>query len=175
MLCRVTRGDAGPRLGTLSGHPRILRLVDLADEPLACRASGSQEGVSVNYKHPQRVEGLSDLRWHRDCGMGGHAVMCPVLIASAFLTPATSETGELRMLPSSWKASYPYLEPGHPRAPVGARFAALTRRGRRTRSGPVAHAVRCDAEPRATWSSRAFTSAPRGQLLGSAPLRILAG
>ena len=71
------------------------------------------------------TEGLSDIPWHRDCGMGGHSVMCPVLIASVFLTPSGPETGELKMLPGSWTGTLGYLDPNDPDAPQGAQFAAL--------------------------------------------------
>ena len=63
--------------------------------------------MSVIIKNPDMTEGLSDLPWHRDCGMGGHAVTCPVLICSLFIAPATPETGELRVLPGSWKGARP--------------------------------------------------------------------
>ena len=56
--------------------------------------------------------------------MGGHSVMCPVLLASVFLTPSSPETGELKMLPGSWRGTCPYMDPASARAPQGARFAA---------------------------------------------------
>jgi hypothetical protein len=123
ILCRVTRAADKPRLGTLPADPRILRLVALADAPLVHRR-GEGNGVTVIYKNPDVGEGLSDLPWHRDCGMGGHSVMCPVLIASTFLTPATPETGELRFLPGSWDRSCGFMEASDARAPRGASFAA---------------------------------------------------
>jgi hypothetical protein len=123
VLCRVTRAADKPRLATLKVDPRIRRLADLADEPLV-HSKGEGNGVTVIYKNPDMVEGLSDIPWHRDCGMGGHSVMCPVLICSVFLTPATPETGELRFLPGSWQASCGYLNPASERTPRGARFAA---------------------------------------------------
>ena len=79
-------------------------LKDLADPSLVYRR-GEGEGVTVIYKHPHMAEGLGDLPWHRDCGMGGHAVICPVLLASVYLTAATPETGELAMLPGSHRAA----------------------------------------------------------------------
>jgi ectoine hydroxylase-related dioxygenase (phytanoyl-CoA dioxygenase family) len=69
-------------------------------------------------------EGLGDLPWHRDCGMGGHAVMCPILIVSVYLTPATPESGELRMLPGSWSRGCGPIDARHPRAPKGASVRA---------------------------------------------------
>jgi hypothetical protein len=123
VLCRVTRAADKPCLARLPTDPRILRLVSLADQPLAHRL-GEGNGVTVIYKNPDIGEGLSDLPWHRDCGMGGHSLMCPVLIASTFLTQATPETGELRFLPGSWSTSCDFMEATDPRAPRGAAFVA---------------------------------------------------
>ena len=90
VLCRVTRAGAKPGLRSIPADPRLRALVDLADErfehPLK---EGSDVGVSVIWKLPGVDEGLADLPWHRDCGMGGHAIMCPRLVASVFLTPST--------------------------------------------------------------------------------------
>ena len=125
ILCRVTRAGAKPRLRSLPGDPRVLRLKDLADEPLEHRRRGSsEEGVSVIFKHPDMTEGLSDIPWHRDCGMGGHAVLCPVLIVSTYLTPANRDTGELEFLPGSWDKGCPPIDPREARAPRGAHFDA---------------------------------------------------
>ena len=57
-------------------------------------------------KTPGVASGLSDLPWHRDCGMGGHASMCPTLITSVFLGHNSPEAGALRFLPGSWKTSF---------------------------------------------------------------------
>jgi ectoine hydroxylase-related dioxygenase (phytanoyl-CoA dioxygenase family) len=125
VLTRVTRAAAKPGLRALPHDPRLVALKDLADEKLAHRVPPSaDEGVSVIWKRPRMSEGLGDLPWHRDCGMGGHAVMCPTLIASVFLTPATPETGELRMLPASWKCGCGPIDARHPHAPRGVSFAA---------------------------------------------------
>jgi hypothetical protein len=124
VLTRVTRAAAKPRLRALPSDPRMRALVDLADEPLAHRTAGGEEGVSVIWKRPRMKEGLGDLPWHRDCGMGGHAILCPILIASVYLTPATPETGELRMLPGSWSRGCGPIDARHPRAPRGVSIAA---------------------------------------------------
>ena len=123
IVCRVTRAADKPGLATLPDDRRIARLVSLADEPLAHRP-GEGHGVTVIYTTPGITEGLSDLPWHRDCGMGGHSIMCPVLIASVFLTPARPETGELRFLPGSWTRTCGFMEAGDRRAPRSAGFAA---------------------------------------------------
>ncbi len=123
ICCRVTRAADGPHLVTLGSDPRIRGLADLADEPLVPR-DGEGNGVTVIYKIPGIEEGLSNLPWHRDCGMGGHSIMCPVLIASVFLTPASPETGELRFLPGSWRSTSGFREATDPAAPSGVGFAA---------------------------------------------------
>jgi hypothetical protein len=125
VLTRVTRAAAKPALRGLPRDPRLVALKSLADEELEHRAPPSaEEGVSVIWKRPRMSEGLGDLPWHRDCGMGGHALMCPTLIASVFLTPSTPETGELRMLPGSWQRGCGPVDARDPRAPRGASFAA---------------------------------------------------
>ena len=105
VLCRVTRGMTRPHLAALPADARILALRDLADEHLVHR-KGEGDGVTVILKNPDMVEGLGDIPWHRDCGLGGHAVMCPTLIVSVYLTHATPDTGDLRMLPGSREASF---------------------------------------------------------------------
>lgn len=110
VLCRVTRGNAKPHLGSLRSDTRILALKDLADERLVYKR-GEGEGVAVIYKQPDMIEGLGNLPWHRDCGMGGHAVMCPTLVASVYLTEASPESGELCMLPGSKNAAFNAHDP----------------------------------------------------------------
>lgn len=121
--CRVTRAIEKPRLKALFGEPRLQRLADLADSGAQPR-HGEGTGVTCIYKHPGVEEGLSDLPWHRDCGMGGHALMCPTLITSVFLTPANAETGQLRFLPGSHRASAPFREATDAAAPQGVGVVA---------------------------------------------------
>jgi hypothetical protein len=124
-LCRVTRAGARPQLASIPSDPRLLELVALADEPLAHQSKGSNaESVSLIWKRPGMTEGLGDLPWHRDCGMGGHAILCPLLIASVFLTPANEDTGELRFLPGSWNRGCGPIDARHPKAPRGVSVAA---------------------------------------------------
>lgn len=123
VLCRVTRGIAKPRLATLASEPRLRALADLADEPLVY-SRGEGEGVTVIYKQPGMSEGLSDLPWHRDCGMGGHAMICPTLLISVYLSAATPESGELMMLPGSHRTTLNAHDAGIDPAAHAAHFAA---------------------------------------------------
>jgi hypothetical protein len=119
VLCRVTRAASKPDLAALNSDPRITGMVALADGALERCGEVSDSSVTVIYKLPDMVEGLSNIPWHRDCGLGGHAVLCPILIVSIFLGPATPETGELRVLPGSWQASCPAIDVNDPLAPTG--------------------------------------------------------
>ena len=111
ILCRVTRGADKPMLATLYGNPRVRRFVDLV-APAFVPRFGEGNGVTVIYKNPGVTEGLSDLPWHRDCGLGGHALLCPMLICSTFLTPVDPDVGDLVFLPGSHRSSCGYMDPG---------------------------------------------------------------
>ncbi len=123
ICCRVTRAIDKPRLATLFGAPRLQRLADLAGSGAQPR-HGEGTGVTCIYKHPGIQEGLADLPWHRDCGMGGHALMCPTLITSVFLSPASAETGQLRFLPGSARASVAHRESTDAAGPRGVAIDA---------------------------------------------------
>jgi hypothetical protein len=97
-------------LATLYGNPRIRRFVELV-EPDCVPRQGEGNGVTLIYKNPGIREGLSDLPWHRDCGLGGHALQCPMLICSTFLTPVNPEVGDLVFLPGSHRSSCGYMDP----------------------------------------------------------------
>ena len=111
VLCRVTRAATKPRLASLRQDDRLRSLVALADEPLVY-STGEGDGVAVIYKHPRMAEGLGDLPWHRDCGMGGHATMCPTAITSVFLSEASPESGALAFLPGSRHLAFNAHDPG---------------------------------------------------------------
>jgi hypothetical protein len=124
LLCRVTRAADKPRLATLPRDARVKSLAALARAGLVHRP-GEGNGVTVIFKNPAIREGLSDLPWHRDCGMGGHALMCPVVIVSTYLTRANAETGELRFLPGSHEKSCgAYIDTASDGAPRGVSFDA---------------------------------------------------
>ncbi len=102
---RVLNGGDAPELARLYDDPRITRLIPAMPEGLRGNNPHAVDGVTIIYKMPGMAEGLSDLPWHRDCGMGGHAHMCPAINLSIYLHDATPERGELRFLPGSHRAS----------------------------------------------------------------------
>ena len=107
VVTRVLNGGSHPVLRALAGDPRILAAQSLMPEGLQGESPDDTDAITVLFKTPGMVEGLSDLPWHRDCGMGGHAVMCPVINLSIYLADATRESGELRFLPGSHRYACP--------------------------------------------------------------------
>jgi len=105
VLCRlIYLGPVEPAVAALGDDPRIRRLAALADEPLRI-ASDRSDGNSVVIKNADVVEGLSDLPWHRDCGLGGHPVKCPALNIGIQLDAASAERGRLHYAPGTRRAS----------------------------------------------------------------------
>jgi hypothetical protein len=120
VLCRVLRAGKEPKMRSLHGDPRLLGLADLCDTQMVLKQSAeSRDGVALLWKQPGVKEGLGDLPWHRDCGMGGHESMCPTAVLSVFLGSNTPEAGAISFLPGSWKSSLAFAEAGDPLAPVG--------------------------------------------------------
>lgn len=119
VLSRVTHASVEPDLLALYDDERITRLAALSRYEVTPKAAASPEGVKVLWKVPDVVEGLSDLPWHRDCGMGGHSTMCPLLIVTVCVAGGGAGAGQIRMLPGSWRYSYPFVDPGDPHAPEG--------------------------------------------------------
>ena len=119
VLTRVLRAASRPRLAALHDDLRVLRLVSMADQPLAAEVDQGPDRVTVLWKHPEMVDGLGDLPWHRDCGMGGHALNCPSVVVTICLTTGSPEAGELRFLPGSHRASFPFIDGTDVAAPEG--------------------------------------------------------
>jgi ectoine hydroxylase-related dioxygenase (phytanoyl-CoA dioxygenase family) len=119
VLCRVLDANRFDRFRVLSDDARIRRLVALAPEDLRARDPGALDSGTVLWKTPGVVEGLADLPWHRDCGMGGHARNCPTLIITICLTDGGPGAGELRALPGSHRGGYPFVDGRDTKAPDG--------------------------------------------------------
>jgi ectoine hydroxylase-related dioxygenase (phytanoyl-CoA dioxygenase family) len=119
VLCRVLNANTLPRYRTLVTEPLLLDLVALAPVELVPRDPDELDSATVLWKLPDVTEGLADLPWHRDCGMGGHALNCPTIIATVCLTEGTPESGELRLLPGSHRGSFPFIDGRDQAAPTG--------------------------------------------------------
>lgn len=103
LLGRVLNAEVEPRMRALPHDPRLREIVGLSDFELDPTAADS---ISVLFKRSGMVfDGKADQPWHRDCGLGGHKLMCPLMNASVFLKVANRETGESRFLPGSWRTA----------------------------------------------------------------------
>jgi ectoine hydroxylase-related dioxygenase (phytanoyl-CoA dioxygenase family) len=124
VLCRVLRAASRPRLRALHHDPRVLALAGLAPVAVAAKRKTDNDGVTVLWKRPDVKEGLADLPWHRDCGMGGHALNCPGFVMTICLTDGSAAAGELRALPGSHHMTHPTIDGTEENAPRGVSFAA---------------------------------------------------
>lgn len=100
-LCRLVYATLrSPVLAALENDPRVRRLGTLIDPALRA-APDRMEGSAVLLKVPGQTSGLSNIPWHQDCGMGGHAIMCPAVSVGIQLTGSDSATGNLQVVPGS--------------------------------------------------------------------------
>ena len=100
-LCRLVYATLrSPVLAALENDPRVRRLGTLINPALRA-APDRMEGSAVLLKVPGNTSGLSNIPWHQDCGMGGHAIMCPALTVGIQITGSDSSTGNLRVVPGS--------------------------------------------------------------------------
>ena len=90
----------------LGDDPRLRRIADLAPTHLR-DARDRMDGNGVVIKVPGAESGLADLPWHRDCGMGGHPVKCPVINVGIQLDAATAAAGQLHMIAGSHLGTSP--------------------------------------------------------------------
>jgi hypothetical protein len=92
--------EQSPLIAGLGSDERFRRIGALGGPDLL-DAPDRLDGNSVVIKVPGATSGLADLPWHRDCGMGGHPVKCPMLNIGIQLDSATAETGQLLMIAGS--------------------------------------------------------------------------
>ena len=121
VLCRTLNSGKHAAFKGLYEDERIARLAGLLPGGMLHPSPESKDGVTVVFKNPDVKEGLSDLPWHRDCGMGGHAAMCPCYVFSLYLYDATPDSGCLQFLPGSHHYGCGFLD-----AAAGEIAGALT-------------------------------------------------
>jgi hypothetical protein len=120
VCCRVTYTTlASPTIAALGDDPRVHRLAELGPPGLVPTLD-CLDGFAAVLKQPDVVEGLSDLPWHQDCGLGGHPVICPGIQIGIQLDAATAGTGQLHFLAGSQRSSCRPIRPGDQTSPVVA-------------------------------------------------------
>jgi hypothetical protein len=112
ICCRVIYlGRQSSLVDGLGDDARLRRISRLGGDGLEPE-NNCLDGVSVVIKNPDVAEGLSDLPWHRDCGLGGHPVLCPSVAIGIQLDRASAETGQLHFVAGSHRGSSHPLKPG---------------------------------------------------------------
>ncbi len=104
VCCRLTYvNERSEMLARVHTDQRLAELVEaMSDDGVTLAVQNERgDGHSIVIKNPGIVEGLSDLPWHVDCGLGGHPVMCPGFNVGVQLDAATAETGQLHFLAGS--------------------------------------------------------------------------
>jgi ectoine hydroxylase-related dioxygenase (phytanoyl-CoA dioxygenase family) len=119
VLTRVLRAAGRPRLRALYDDERVKLIASVPAAPLESKNTDGRDAVTVLWKLPDIREGLADLPWHRDCGMGGHALNCPSIVMTICLNDGSAAAGELRALPGSHRASFPFIDGNDQAAPRG--------------------------------------------------------
>jgi hypothetical protein len=101
VCCRLTyASERSELISRLQSDLRLVRVASWHGRPLL-PSPDRLDGFSVVIKNSAVTEGLSDLPWHRDCGMGGHPVLCPTLLIGIQLDRADAENGHIRYLAGS--------------------------------------------------------------------------
>jgi hypothetical protein len=118
VVCRlVYTGLASPRIAALADDPRLRRIAALSGLTLR-PCVDRQEGQSVVIKHPGVVEGLADLPWHQDCGLGGHPIICPGIAIGIQLEAATADSGQLHFIAGTHGSTcHPFTDADLPHLP----------------------------------------------------------
>ncbi|MEM8500748.1 MAG: phytanoyl-CoA dioxygenase family protein [Pseudomonadota bacterium] len=120
VCCRLTYLQRNSELfASLPQDPRLQQIAALLQESLQ-PVGMRMDGVSVVIKNSDVVEGMSDLPWHRDCGMGGHHLICPSLNIGIQLDESSADNGQLKFLAGSANHANPPVDESTPDLPVAA-------------------------------------------------------
>jgi hypothetical protein len=91
----------------LHDDPRLQRILAASGVNGLVPNLDRMEGTKIILKHPGASEGLTDLPFHTDCGMGMHPHVCPMVLIGVQLDAATPETGQVHMVAGSHRTTTP--------------------------------------------------------------------
>ena len=101
VCCRlVYAGMRSELINEIEFDARVTRLGTLLRADLR-PSHDRMEGAAVLLKVPGKTQGLSNIPWHQDCGMGGHAIYCPSVGVGIQLTGSNAEVGNITFVPGS--------------------------------------------------------------------------
>jgi hypothetical protein len=97
--------EESPSTAALLADDRLLRIGRLtADGHRLGKPGPHPNMVEALVKPVGVVEGISDVPWHKDCGLGGHSYRCCSLTVGVSVTGGDAESGQLRVVAGSHRA-----------------------------------------------------------------------
>ena len=97
--------ERSPTTAALLDDDRVRRVARLTGDGHVL--GGDQPGenlVEALIKPVGVVDGISDVPWHKDCGLGRHSFQCCALIVGISVTGADADSGQLRAIAGSHRA-----------------------------------------------------------------------
>jgi Phytanoyl-CoA dioxygenase (PhyH) len=83
---------------------RFRALADIAGDGHGCDERSAANRIEALFKPIGVVEGISDVPWHKDCGLGRHSYDCCGLTVGISVTGADALSGQLRVIAGSHRA-----------------------------------------------------------------------
>jgi Phytanoyl-CoA dioxygenase (PhyH) len=88
----------------LTGDNRFLALASIAGAGHRFGAKRANNRIEALFKPIGVTEGISDIPWHKDCGIGRHSYECSGLTVGISVTGADATSGQLWVLAGSHRA-----------------------------------------------------------------------
>ena len=97
--------DESATTAALIADDRLTRLGDLfVDGHRFGKPGGNKNLVEGLFKPIGVADGISDVPWHKDCSLGGHAQRCSSMTVGISVTGADADSGQLRVVAGSNRA-----------------------------------------------------------------------
>ena len=135
--------DHSDATAALLDDARFRALADISGDGHAADGRRAANRIEALFKPIGVVEGISDVPWHKDCGLGRHSYDCCGLTVGISVTGADAVSGQLRVIAGSHRA---LVWPARLRDGLGSARRSICR--------PRPATSRCTPRARCTWRSR---------------------
>jgi hypothetical protein len=95
---------ASDATNALLDDARFRSLADIAGDGHVADSARGANRIEALFKPLGIVEGISDVPWHKDCGLGRHSYDCCGLTVGISVTGADAVSGQLRVIAGSHRA-----------------------------------------------------------------------
>ncbi|MEO8605891.1 MAG: phytanoyl-CoA dioxygenase family protein [bacterium] len=93
-----------PTTASLLRDRRFLAFADIPGDGHAADLRRADNRIEALFKPIGIVEGISDVPWHKDCGLGRHSYDCSSITVGISVTGADARSGQLRVVAGSHRA-----------------------------------------------------------------------